>query len=66
MGRSVGGSGSVKFEYSNHGDNISLVDRVGSGRGRDVSRERGGAEARKCLTDSGKVTVNLLCRYLGR
>ena len=32
----------------------------------DVSRETGGAEARKCLTDSGKVTVNLLCRYLGR
>ena len=60
------GSGSVTFEYSYPGDNISLVDSVGSGSGRDVSRERGGAEGRKCLTGNGKVTVNLLCCYLGR
>ena len=42
MGSSVGVV--ALFEYSNHGENISLEDSVGSGRGRDVSRERGGAE----------------------
>ena len=65
-GKVRSGSGSFTFEYSNPGDNISILDRVGSGREREVSRERGGAERRKCLTDSGIVTVNLLCPYLGR
>ena len=63
MGRSVG---VVALLYYNFLILLVTTGQRGEWRGREVSsRERGGAEGRKCLADSGKVTVNnLLCHYL--